>query len=467
MVERSQRTVARLDSENDPQGDLLAGAETPPVTKAKPKSRSGRKKASIRVVTPSETLSNRPLKKHVAAIHTDGHLSLLQRKLSNVLLLNAYDHLLTETEHEIDEKTLCVMLGYDSNDRKPLKSALKALAPVHAEWNILDDNEEEVEWGVSSLLSHAVLTRGRCRYGYSPALAQKLYNPAIYASINMAVQRRFRSGHALALYENCYRFKRTGSTGWLPLEKFRRLLGVNDSDYYRQFKHLNAKIIKPTVREINKVSDIELTPEFKRKGRSVAEIRFKVRPNAQVPLLALGDDDGLRETTVFKRLEAAGIGAKLGEAWIRQHGESYVAEKLDLLDAQARGGKIKSLSGYLSAAIKDDYQSGGTSKSESDPESRAEAARILAEENARRVAREAERDAENQRIREEKDNAITRADAARAWLDAKSEAEQAILLARFAETLDKPFLRADFKRGGLKSLAVAIRFADFADVQEG
>ena len=58
---------------------------------------------------------DRNLKKHVAAIHTDGQLSLLQRKLSNVLLVNAYDSLLTQAEHEIDEKTLCVMLGYDSN----------------------------------------------------------------------------------------------------------------------------------------------------------------------------------------------------------------------------------------------------------------------------------------------------------------------------------------------------------------
>jgi len=243
-------------------GEMSDPKATPPAkAAAKPKAKSRRKKspASIRVVTPAQTLPNRPLKKHVAAIHTDGHLSLLQRKLSNVLLLNAYDTLLTQTEHEIDEKTLCVMLGYDSNDRKPLKESLKALASVNAEWNILGDNQEEVEWGVSSLLSHAVLSKGRCRYGYSPALAEKLYNPAIYASINMRIQRKFRSKHALALYENCYRFKTVRSTGWWDLKTFRRLMGVDDSDYYHQFKHLNAKVIKPTVKEINAVSDIQMT----------------------------------------------------------------------------------------------------------------------------------------------------------------------------------------------------------------
>ena len=42
------------------------------------------------------------VKKNVAAIHVSGKLSLLQRKLSNVLLLNAYDTLTTRDRHRID-----------------------------------------------------------------------------------------------------------------------------------------------------------------------------------------------------------------------------------------------------------------------------------------------------------------------------------------------------------------------------
>ena len=337
----------------------MSDPKATPTKQTAPKRRKKKTPASIRVVTPRQSLTNRPLKKHVAAIHTDGHLSLLQRKLSNVLLLNAYDALLTQTEHEIDEKTLCVMLGYDSNDRKPLKESLKALASVHAEWNILGDNQEEVEWGVSSLLSHAILSRGTCRYGYSPALAEKLYNPDIYASINMAIQRKFRSKHALALYENCYRFKTVRSTGWWTLKTFRRLMGVDDSDYYRQFKHLNAKVIKPTVKEINAVSDIEITPEFKRSGRSISEIRFIIGANPQLPLLDIDDDTAVKGTTIYQRLVAKGISHKLAESWIAQYGEDYCAAKLDIVSQQkASGAKILSVSGFLSAAIKDDYKTG-------------------------------------------------------------------------------------------------------------
>jgi hypothetical protein len=443
--------------------DLNTNSAAKPAKKSAPKRRKKKSPASIRVVTKSQSLTNRPLKKHVAAIHTDGHLSLLQRKLSNVLLLNAYDALLTQTEHEIDEKTLCVMLGYDSNDRKPLKQSLKALASVHAEWNILGDNQEEVEWGVSSLLSHAILSRGKCRYGYSPALAEKLYNPDIYASINMAIQRKFRSKHALALYENCYRFKTVRSTGWWELKTFRRLMGVDDSDYYRQFKHLNAKVIKPTVKEINAVSDIQITPEFKRSGRSITEIRFLIGANPQLPLLDIDDDMAVKGTTVYQRLVASGISHKLAESWIAQHGEDYCAAKLDLVDAQkASGTPITSISGYLAAAIKADYQSGSAKPGSEDKALRN------AQAEARREKAEREQSArrkDNETREAEKRILVARIKASRAWFDGHSDAEQTRILERFEATLDKPFLRADFKRAKLDGAGVASRFADFVDLE--
>lgn len=430
----------------------------------KPAKKARRKKtpASIRVVTPAQTLPNRPLKKHVAAIHTDGHLSLLQRKLSNVLLLNAYDELLTQTEHEIDEKTLCVMLGYDSNDRKPLKDSLKALASIHAEWNILGDNQEEVEWGVSSLLSHAVLSRGKCRYGYSPALAEKLYNPDIYASINMRIQRKFKSKHALALYENCYRFKGVRSTGWWSLKTFRRLMGVDDSDYYHQFKHLNAKVIKPTVNEINAVSDIELTPEFKRSGRAISKIRFLIGANPQLPLLDIDDDGAIKGTTIYQRLIATGISHKLAESWIKQHGEDYCAAKLDLVNTQkASGAKIVSVSGFLASAIKEDYQDGKAGPTAE------QLAQVKAQDAARdQKASEArkQRQAETEAREEAKRLRIAKIETARQWFDEKSEDEQNRILESFEATLDKPFLRADFKRAKLDAPSVATRFAHYVDL---
>ena len=155
------------------------------------------------------------VKKNVAAIHVSGKLTLLQRKLSNVLLLNAYDTLTSRVRHEIDARTLCLMIGYNSNDMDSLKQSLRGLAETLAEWDMLDEKGQQ-EWGVSSLLSYAKLKGGVCEYAYSPALAEKLHDPKVFALINLNIQRRFTSGHALALYENCYRFIRTGSMAVMP-----------------------------------------------------------------------------------------------------------------------------------------------------------------------------------------------------------------------------------------------------------
>ena len=296
------------------------------------------------------------LRKHVAAIHIGGKLSLLQRKLSNCLLLNAYDDLLTKSRHRIDAETLSAMSGYASRDRDKLKAALRALAETTAEWNMLGDNGEE-EWGVSSLISYAKLSGGVCEYAYSAPLAEKLYDPSVFAMINMAIQRNFTSGHALALYENCFRFVRTGSTGWWDIEVFRRLMGVHDTAYYDDFAKLNAKVIKPAVREVNTVSDITLTVEIRRESRRVAALRFLVGRNGQDTLFDLGDDDGLRRSEAFRALIGNGIAERLALKWLTEHGEDYVLDKLALVDADRQRGRVrKTPAAYLAAAIRGDYQ---------------------------------------------------------------------------------------------------------------
>lgn len=301
------------------------------------------------------------VKKHVAAIHVSGKLTLLQRKLSNVLLLNAYDTLISSTRHQIDARTLCLMIGYNSNDFDTLKQSLRGLAETVAEWDMLDEKGQQ-EWGVSSLLSFARLKAGVCEYAYSPALAEKLHDPKVFALINLNIQRRFTSGHALALYENCYRFVRTGSTGWWPIELFRRLMGVDGSAYYETFKHLNAKIIKPAVAEVNRTSNIVLTAETKKTGRAVTDIRFLIAENPQLAILDMDDGEGARHGPVYGRLRALGVSDRLARQWLSAHGEEQILAKLAYVEG--RDG-VRSKIGYLTAAL-DGKESGESARAGSE-----------------------------------------------------------------------------------------------------
>ncbi len=402
------------------------------------------------------------VKKNVAAIHVSGKLTLLQRKLSNVLLLNAYDDLATRPTHRIDARTLCLMIGYNSNDMDTLKASLRGLAETVAEWDMLGEDGEQ-EWGVSALLSYARLKGGVCDYAYSPALAAKLHDPKVFALINLNIQRRFASGHALALYENCYRFVRTGSTGWWDVALFRRLMGVDGSGYYEIYKHLNAKIIKPAVAEVNRTSNIIVTPETRKQGRTVTDIRFRIKPNPQLAMIDMDDGGAVRQGAVYDRLRGLGVSDRLARQWIGEHGETFVAAKLDYVGRQAH---VKSPVRYLTAAIRDGYgtQDGGAAARPVAPsqarttqartaQARTTQARTTQARSAHPgpVAADSAADARAAQVAHERQGRAARMERVRVAAAARTPTQRDADRRLFLSGLKDPLERADFQRFGWAS----------------
>lgn len=317
-----------------------------------------------------------PLKKSVGAIHTSGSLTLVQRKLANVLLYNAYDSLVKRRTHTIPVPIMCAMLGWEgSNKIEHLKEALQALATTTIEFNLKEDGGKDV-WRVMSMISFGEIKEGTCTYRYDEYLAERLYDPAIFAVINLQVQRKFDSGQALNLYENCLRFKDTtsGSTGWWTLEFIRNVIGAISS-HYDDFRRLNSKAIKPAVEQINNESDIVLTPELKKEGRSVVAVRFLVREKTseevaeqekrqqQLPGFNFRESVDqyaeLRNTEAFKALRKHSIPERLAFAWIRDRGEASVLDLVSYVETQDQNKKIKSTtSAYLRGLVTDGVEIG-------------------------------------------------------------------------------------------------------------
>ena len=85
------------------------------------------------------------IKKHVATIHCGNKLSLLERKISNTLLYNAYPSLKEHNTHKISLEQLKRLLNIKTRNHKVLKEALKQLISTVLEWNVLGDNVPELE----------------------------------------------------------------------------------------------------------------------------------------------------------------------------------------------------------------------------------------------------------------------------------------------------------------------------------
>jgi len=318
-----------------------------------------------------------------AAIQIEGKITALQRRAWNVLLAHAYDELPHQERHAIRVPDLMRDLEYNSGDQEYLKEALEALVGCKLKWNILD-KDGQTEWGVAAMLAGAKISRGICVYDYGSILREKLYNPRMYARLSLVVQNRFKSKYSLALWENCVDYlgaKRDyGETPWMDIDRFRKIMGIEDSDYYAAlFKKLKQKVITPALDEINDVSCFSVTVEYRHKGRKVTALKFKMRrvitlpepANVQGVLYPELDDmpllvKELRDAGLamqdaleiwqqgFKFVDPAARPADSGEdadaAFLR-----YVREKIHLLKRRQASGKVDNSTGFLREAIKKNY----------------------------------------------------------------------------------------------------------------
>lgn len=298
------------------------------------------------------------LKKHVASIHCSNTLSLLQRKISNVLLYHAYDELLEKEEHEISMKTLCSLIGYSSHDYDTIKKALKALISTVLEWNLLGDAKGELveDWNASSMLACVGIKGGICTYSYSNRLKKLLYMPEIYGRINIAIQARFKSSYALALYENCIRYQNLPYTRWFALATFRKLMGVPENKYiiFRDFKR---RVLDKSIQEVNDYSDIFVESQIERDGQKVNRIRFLIRSEGTEEQNSPNREAQSKEPCIMEELLANGFNQGQARVLLEEYSAELIFEKIRYIKASPTflENKVKSFAAYLKTALKENY----------------------------------------------------------------------------------------------------------------
>jgi hypothetical protein len=394
------------------------------------------------------------VRKHISAVHVSGDLTSMERKLINVLLLNAFDDLTTKTEFSLPVAVMCEMIGWgESNNLGHLKDSLRRITTTSVEFDVLYDSTREKKrpkWAVSAPVSAATIADGICTYEYSKVMRQALANPEVYAVINLNVQKEFTGAYSLALYENCVRFRGTKSTGFISVELWKKLLGVGVdgqgrpvASSYDQFKHFNLNVIQKAVKEINSVSDIYITPEYKREGRKVVAIKFQVEANAQGSLTLMEtDQEAVRESEAYKLLRGIGVSDRLAVDWVNTDPERALkTAKItsDRLDRKL----IKSAVGYASTLFKGDSEL--SLPSEAEQQALAEQKK---EKNVKALAAE------------EKEKAD---DAQRQMTDAAVAAltpdETAALIAEFIE--EKGAKTFDQERGKFRVIAEQVAYRTF------
>lgn len=285
-------------------------------------------------------------------------VTLVARKLFNVLVRHAQESGLQHEKYSIPFRTIVEQLAYESNDYDLLKGHLRQLQKIQVEWDAITEKGKR-QWGVSGLVMYAQIADGVCTYAFMDSIKAELLNPQEnYFRFDLRLQSLFRKPSSLALYEMCGRYATNPSrlTARLHWTEWRDLLSRDENHLYDEYKFFNSRLLKPTIAEVNAMSDLEIEPIIYKDGRSVTEIQFKVKLKASLP--AIQKDAKAFNTEAYKRIIAFGINPTRARKAMSQYSPQEIDAATDLLEKRLKAPnlqKVSSAEAYFFDALKKGY----------------------------------------------------------------------------------------------------------------
>ncbi len=197
----------------------------------------------------------------------------LHRTLFNLLL---WRHLARDDDGAdpigIDIAFLTPYLDIRGRVETQLALACEKLAQSVLKWGPVDaDGESPV--GFCTLLSQAWCRDGVLHYSFPSRLKALLREPGGLGLMRLDLPDLFRGRHTRALYGLLSTLAEVETRGWWDLDEFRRLAG---QDAGLPFSDLRRRVVEPALEEINALSDLNAVVEYRRSGRRVTGIKFRV-----------------------------------------------------------------------------------------------------------------------------------------------------------------------------------------------
>ena len=231
-------------------------------------------------------------------IQASRQLTLIERKVSNVLLANAYSRLADQRVFEISVEELMGSVGWDSQKDIPyFKTVLENLAQTLLKFNVFGKDKRAGSWEVMTLLASAKIKNGVCRYSYSGALVEKILHSGIYARLDIDICKQFKNRDAHSLWEflvECLSSRNENQpveTPWITIEEFICKI-LNKKNKKISFKRINYQYIKKSIKEINKMSNIRVVDTEIEKKKDGVYVRFIIEwANPDSPVMTLVDED--------------------------------------------------------------------------------------------------------------------------------------------------------------------------------
>jgi plasmid replication initiation protein len=143
------------------------------------------------------------------------------------------------------------------------------------------DKTEEFRWIQSKAKYHK--GEGKVSITFSDDVMPYLTQlKGFFTKIAVKNVSSLKSAYSIRMYELLMQFSKTGER-LITIGDFRKIMAVEDK--YAQFKELNKFVIKSSINELNKKSNLIVAYDVIKNGRMVVALHFHVKEDNKIKLL--------------------------------------------------------------------------------------------------------------------------------------------------------------------------------------
>ena len=110
-----------------------------------------------------------------------------------------------------------------------------------------------------------------------------------FTSYELEQVAQLQSKYATRLYEILIAWRSTGKTPVITINDFRKQIGVIESEY-KIISNFKLRVLEPSIKQINEQTDITVTYEQHKKGRTITGFSFKFKQKQQAKKIETNRD---------------------------------------------------------------------------------------------------------------------------------------------------------------------------------
>ena len=220
-----------------------------------------------------------------ALMNASYNLEVTEQRLILLAIINA-----RETHQGItsDSKLEIHANDYASQFHVTKEAAYKALkTAVNNLFERQFSFKEETKKGIGVVRSRWV---SRIKYIDDSAILEITFAPDVvplitrlekhFTSYQIQQVTQLTGKYAIRLYELLIAWREVGKVPQIELSEFRAKLGVED-DEYKAMNHFKSRVLEPSIKQINQHTDITVSYEQHKKGRTITGFSFKFKQKQQ------------------------------------------------------------------------------------------------------------------------------------------------------------------------------------------